>query len=99
MRLADTLYTKAEKLFRAFQGRAARHDEIVEIKAMPTVALVVGELDGLIYRAVDHDTGKTKGHIHRFNKQNRPVLLVSFDGSQAYILAGGYRFTDRGFTG
>lgn len=99
MSFADALYKKAERLFHAFQGRDPRRDEIVEIKAKPTVALVVGELDGLIYRAVDDDTGKMKGHIHRFNKQNRPVLLVSFDGSQAYILAGGYRFTKRGFEG
>lgn len=92
---SDTLYNRAAHLFRAFHNRKPRDTEIVDIRTASTVGLVVGELDGVIYRT----EGEERGHIHRFNKRNRPVLIVSYDGSQAYILAGGYRFTDRGFIG
>lgn len=95
MKLYASVWKKAERLFKSFHGRAPRDNELVTVNAKPVAALVVGELDGVIYRV----PGEPKGHIHRFNKSNRPVLLVSYDGSQAYILAGGYRFTDRGFIG
>lgn len=95
MSLKASVWRRAEKLFKAFHNRAPYEDEIVEVSIRPTAALVVGELDGIIYRV----KGERKGHIHRFNKSNRPVLLVSSDGSQAFILTGGYRFTDRGFIG
>lgn len=91
----NALYKAAVKRFEAFHNRAPKASEIVEIGGTETVALEVGELDGIIYRV----KGQKKGNIHRFNKSNRPVLFVSSDGSQAYILAGGYRFTDRGFVG
>lgn len=88
--------TQAARLFRHFFDREPRGDEIVTIATKtPEDALVIGELDGLIYRSEADE----KPLIHRFKASDRPLLLVSSDGRQIYILKGGYRFTERGFVG
>lgn len=85
---------RAEKLFEKFHGRKARADEIGMLKRItPGEVLQVGELEGLIYKA----SGDGKTYIHRFKKTARPVLYVTSDGQQIYVLAGAYKFTDRGF--
>jgi hypothetical protein len=84
---------KAAELFRAFQEREPDETELVTIALdSPVEAMIVGELEGVIYRA----SGDGKKYIHPFAKHARPVLASSFDGKQLYILAGGYRFTARG---
>ena len=83
---------RAINLFRRFHKRAPRDNEIMRIDARPQIALTVGELTGVIYKS----SGDGKSYSHRF-KRARPVLAISHDGSQAYILAGEYRFTERGF--
>ncbi len=84
----------ASKRFKSFQGRAAKEGEVVRIKQSGIAdAFLVGDLEGVIYKAV----GDGVTYIHRFKKSARPVLYVSADGSQLYVLAGAYRFTDRGF--
>ena len=87
---------KAQQLFRRFFGRDPDRDEIVEVATQePEVCLVIGELDGVIYR-----TEQSKEPlIHRFKKSDRPLFLVSFDGRQIYVLKGAYRFTERGLVG
>lgn len=85
----------ALRRFKAFHGRDAKPSEIGRIACPAVVALKVGELDGVIYTA----TGDRKKYIHKFKKSSRPLLFVSSDGKQAFILGGGYRFTDRGFVG
>lgn len=87
---------KAQQLFRRFFQRDADEGEIVDIatKHAETV-LVIGELDGVIYRAETDE----KPLIHRFKSSDRPLLCISSDGRQIYILKGGYRFTERGFIG
>lgn len=88
--------TQAERLFRHFFDRDPTKDEIVTVATKsPEDALVIGELDGIIYRSETDD----KPLIHRFKSSDRPLLLVSSDGRQIYILKGGYRFTERGFVG
>jgi hypothetical protein len=93
-RLGDEL-TTAYKLFRAFHKRGARKGEIRELQSQSTVALEVGEIIRIDYV----DKGENVHRFHLFRKSNRPVLFVSSDGSQAYILAGGYRFNAKGFEG
>lgn len=86
----------AVRLFESFQEREPREGEIVSIDASPArVLAVIGELEGVIYKAL----GDGESYIHRFKEGARPVLAVSHDGSQAYVLAGAYKFTDRGFVG
>jgi len=87
---------RAQQLFRRFFKRDAEDDEVFDIVLNePETVLVVGELDGLIYRS---ETDK-QPLIHRFKKSDRPLLLVSFDGRRIYVLRGAYRFTERGFVG
>lgn len=84
----------AQKLFAAFHGRKPRKGDVVTVAMKrPAAALMVGELEGVIYRA----SSDGEKYIHEFKKNARPALAVSHDGKQIYILAGGYEFTDRGF--
>lgn len=85
---------KARDLFFAFHERAPKAKEIFKI-APPKDATVlkVGSLDGLIYTPL----GERRKYIHKFKRNARPVLVVTHDGDQIYILAGEYKFTERGF--
>jgi hypothetical protein len=86
----------AQRLFRKFFGRDPEDDEIGDVATRePETCIVIGELDGIIYRI----ESSKEPMIHRFKKTSRPLLLVSSDGKQIYILKGGYRFTERGFVG
>jgi hypothetical protein len=92
----DTMRNKAIALFKKFRRRAPRDTkEIFLVDAQELVALEIGPLVGVLYKR----EGKKHPYLHRFNRFNRPVLASSFDGSQLYILAGGYRLTDRGIEG
>lgn len=90
-----TEHGKARKLFLDFHGVEPDVDDIARLVFDPDTVLLVGELEGVIYIA----KGDQKRYIHQFNKKNRPALYVSSDGKQAFILGGGYVFTDRGFEG
>ena len=84
---------RARKLFIDFHGRWPTDKDIVKLK--PTegeTALRVGKLSGVLYVTDDGEE-----FIHEFAKSDRPALFVSSDGQQAYIVAGRYRFTARGF--
>lgn len=84
----------ARKLFKAFHGREPAPGEIGTIRAaIDDDVLVVGELTRIAYRSV----GDGKEYIHTFRKNARPVLAVTDDGKQAYVIAGSYGFTERGF--
>jgi hypothetical protein len=87
-------YEKARALFRRFQGRDAKPGEVIGLEAAARVLTVleVGTLVSLGYRA----TGNGETYYHEFEAR-RPKLFVSATGQQAFIIGGGYRFTDRGF--
>lgn len=61
---------------------------------MNDVGFKIGEVDGILYSTIRD--GNPEKYIHRFKKKSRPLLAASFDGSQLYILGGGYTFTERG---
>jgi hypothetical protein len=87
---------RAQQLFRKFFRREPDDCEIVDVATRhPEATLVIGELDGIIYRS----EGTKEPLIHRFKASDRPLLLVSFDGRQIYTIKGSYRFTERGFVG
>lgn len=92
----ETKITCAAKLFKSFHGRAPDDNEIVAVE-LPSheIGLVIGEVDGIMYKTKEDD----KPFLHRFGEKsgNRPLLVVTSDGTQAFILKGGYRFTSRGF--
>lgn len=85
----------ARKRFKAFHGRAPKKGEIVTIKSADDIALYIGECDGVLYKA----PGDSRSSLHRFNKNDRPLLFVSADGRQLYTIMGSYRFTRDGLIG
>lgn len=85
---------RAASLYKRFHGKEPTRVDIVDVEAPnPEVALVVGHVHGISYI-----TPAGEKFFHKFGK-SRPLLAVSSDGKQAYILKGGYKFTDRGFIG
>lgn len=85
---------KARALFKAFQYRYPRGDEIIQIAGLekPQLALLVGTGVSIGYKAA----GNGKDYYHEFSSP-LPKLYVTADGEQAYFIGGGYRFTARGF--
>ena len=90
-----TAFERAARKFKDFHGREPKRGDIAIVRERGKMALVIGELDGVMYKV----KGERKSTLHRFNKNDRPLLLVSFDGRQLYILKGGYGFTERGIIG
>jgi hypothetical protein len=86
------MISRARKLFRGFFEREPRADEIVTVRGFDDTALAIGKLEGVIY-----STSDGQRYEHRFTKKARPLLMVSADGRQIYVLMGAYRFTERGF--
>lgn len=87
-------HSQAARLFRHFFDREPDEGEIVTVATgKPEASLVIGELEGIVYNTGD------ERYEHRFKKSDRPLLLVSFDGRQIYVLKGAYRFTEKGFVG
>lgn len=85
---------QAVKLFRDFHGRRPGPRDVGAIvQKSPAAGVLVGELEGVIYRRA----GKKTRYVHRFHKPARPKLWVSGDGTNGYIVGGAWDFTDRGF--
>jgi hypothetical protein len=85
---------KAINLYKKFHGKAPPKNGVVRIgMKAPADALEIGELDGIMYRVKGHK----KAFLHRFTKTRRPLLFVSSDGKQIFVLRGAFRFTERGF--
>jgi hypothetical protein len=83
----------AIKLFEDFTGDKPEYIDTVKLP-IDTVCMAIGHCDGILYTTVRE--GQTEEYIHKFKKGARPVLAVSSDGKQLYLLGGDYRFTDRG---
>lgn len=84
---------RADDLLQSFAGRTAR--ETLSVHESPIKAgLVVGKLEGVMYRA--NRDGEEANYFHRFKKNSRPLLIAAHDGSRIGIVGGRYRFTDRG---
>lgn len=80
-------------LFKDFTGENPEYLDRVNLP-VDTVAMAIGHCDGIMYETVRD--GQRESYIHKFKKGSRPVLAVSSDGSQLYLLGGAYNFTDRG---
>ena len=84
---------QAADLYEQFSGHETDVLGTVDIADHDT-AVVIGELDGVLYSTVRD--GVQEKYIHEFKKKSRPLLAVSGDGKQLYILEGGYIFTETG---
>lgn len=91
-----SLFNRAADLFRRFHGYAPQRPSDTPIISVPeTESVFVGELVAVVYKTREHK----RPFFHRFAVKSRPLLLVSSDGTQAFIVRGRYRFTARGFIG
>jgi len=54
----------------------------------------MGKCLGIMYETVRD--GEREQYIHEFNKTARPLLTVSSDGLQLYLIGGSYSVTDKG---
>jgi len=84
---------RADSLLNSFAGRSARETLSVNSPSIKA-GLVVGDLEGVMYRA--NRDGKEENYFHRFKRNSRPLLIAAHDGSQIGIVGGQYRFTERG---
>lgn len=80
--------------FTGFRGDPPEAVEILEVPDFSPVVLTMGECLGVIYETVRD--GEKEKYIHQFKKSARPLLCVSSDGQQLYLIGGSYSVTDRG---
>ena len=85
---------KAKDLYTRFTGHDAEEIGTVNVPAMPTVGVAIGEVDGILYSTVRD--GVLEKYIHKFHKADRPLFVVAPDGKVLYLLGGNYNFTERG---
>lgn len=92
--VSESAIAAATRLYKAFHDRAPSKGALKTIALdRPETVLEVGWFFGIIY------ISEGQKYLHKFNANNRPLVFVSADGRQIYILKGGYKFTDRGFIG
>jgi hypothetical protein len=90
----STMIQSAARLSEDFSGHEARSLGKVTVPELPRVAIVIGEVEGVIYNTVRD--GKFERYIHKFRAKSRPLLCVSHDGKQLLLIGGHYDFTEAG---
>lgn len=92
--LKATQIRKAQSLYKDFSGHDGDEVETIPKPKIPDALMVIGELEGVIYSTVRDN--EHERYIHKFRAASRPLLCVSPDGEQLFIVKGSYEFTDRG---
>lgn len=93
MDLRDKQREIAERKLKHFTGKKTTKTKYLHTPN-DSVVYELGKLKAVIYEAeID---GEVNNYIHEFGKTETPILAVSFDGKQLYILGGGYEVTNRG---
>lgn len=80
--------------YQDFHGEEPTSVHKMRIGATPKVLYTLGDLHSVTYVA-DRD-GRRNLFVHKFKVKNRPLLTVTKDGRQLYMLGGAYSVTDRG---
>jgi hypothetical protein len=86
-------YEQASALYESFTGHQAEPLGSVNVK-VPSVALCVGECDGILYTTVRD--GVVEKYIHKFKAKAKPMLCASPDGKSLFLVEGDFTFTERG---
>lgn len=86
-------YAEGLELYREFTGMEPTTVDTVEIPDY-SVAIVIGECDAIQYSTIRD--GINEQYEHRFSKRARPLLCVSHDGKQMFLVGDGYEFRDTG---
>lgn len=84
---------RAADLYENFTGHEAEELGYIDF-SIPDVAVVIGEVEGIIYNTVRD--GVHERYIHKFKAKSRPMFAVTPDGTQLVLLGGNYDFTERG---
>ena len=85
---------RAASLYERFSGHEAESLGRVTVPPIPRVGVCIGEVDGILYTTARD--GQVEKYIHKFAASDRPLLVVSPDGKQIFLLGGKYRFTELG---
>lgn len=91
--MSDAKVKRALRIFEDFTGAGCKVLGAVEVPA-DDVMVTIGNVEAIAYNTIRD--GKRQSYQHEFKPSSRPVLAVSHDGRRLYLLAGAYRFTDRG---
>ena len=87
-------YKRAAQLIEAFTGHDAETLGTVRLPKTPRELAVIGELDGVLYTTVRD--GEREKYVHEFASKDKPLLCVTPDGRNLFIVSGRYVFTERG---
>lgn len=91
--MTSTAARAAVRRFESFTGHAG---EVIGSVVLPPddALLVVGECEGIAYRATRD--GVAESYMHEFRASSRPMLAASPDGLRLYLVGGSFRFGPRG---
>jgi hypothetical protein len=93
MTRADQI-AQAKRLYEKFTGHTADECGSVKVPKVPPVGVCIGDIDGVLYTTVRD--GKVEKYIHKFRAKDKPLFVVSPDGTQLWLIGGAYDFTERG---
>ena len=85
---------QAKDLYERFSGHDAVEIGSIEVQDLPEVGVAIGEVDGILYSTVRD--GQLEKYIHKFRAKDKPLFVVSPDGTALYLVGGLYDFTERG---
>ena len=85
---------QAIKRFESFTGMNVEYIDQVEVQPIDDVMLTMGKCTGIMYSTVRD--GVQEKYLHQFKKSAQPLLCVSSDGLQLYLIGGSYSVTDKG---
>jgi len=86
--------SRAARLYEDFSGHEAEELGSFDLGPVPKMAVVIGELEAVIYNTVRD--GVHERYIHKFKVAARPMFAVTVEGKQLLLLGGNYDFTERG---
>ena len=91
---------EAARRYSEFTGLEAEYIDLVDIPGYPDVVFKVGTVDFIGYTTVREEKGKARveRYKHDFRESSRPLLAVSHDGKQLFIIGGKFVFTSAGIT-
>lgn len=84
---------RAAKLLRGFTGTRNVNSRVARKPVIPDSVVEIGNILAIVYE-VDNTGEKLQ---HTFASKARPLLVVSHDGKQVFIVGGQFTFTSRGF--
>ena len=88
------LMAQAADLYERFSGHDPEEVGRITVPPVPSVGVAIGEVDGILYSTIRD--GRLEKYIHKFNRRDRPLFVVSPDGKQLFLIGGNYSFTERG---